>query len=401
MKICYITHNLPFGTYEAFVIPEIKYIMKAGHQVTVVPLRPESELVHQDSNALLEFSLKQPLCNGEIIVAAVQEIGRSPIAVAKMVLKIGKSRNLWIFIKNLAVVPKALWLTGYLREAGIPDHIHVHWINASATMAMITATLLNIPWSITAHRRDIAVNNLIKEKIESCAFVRCINENGAKEIRSYTEEVEKVHIIHMGVEIPNENINNQNKRDGDRVFRILTPANIIEVKGHTYLIQAIQRLHNQGENIQVDLAGDGELKSQIQLQVSQLGLTECVAFLGEISHSVLLERLFTGHWDCVTLPSIVTEKGDKEGIPVSLIEAMAAEVPVVSTLTGGIPELCVAGTALLVPPQDPQALSEAILTVIHDAGKRKRMVLLGKAQVKEHFNIQAIGPKLLEKFKLC
>ena len=202
MKICYITHNLPFGTYEAFVIPEIMYIMKAGHQVTVVPLRPESELVHQDSEALLDFSLKQPLCNGAIIVAALQEFGRNPVEIAKLIMQIGKSRNLWIFIKNLAVVPKALWLTRYLRKTGIPDHIHVHWINASATMAMITASMLKIPWSITAHRADIAVNNLIREKINSCSFVRCINENGARSIRKLVGKTKKVHVLHMGVAIP-------------------------------------------------------------------------------------------------------------------------------------------------------------------------------------------------------
>ena len=401
MKICYITHNLPFGTYEAFVIPEIMYIMKAGHHVTVVPLRPESEVVHQDSKALLDFSLKQPLCNGAIIVAALQEIGRNPVEVAKLIMEIGKSRNLWIFIKNLAVVPKALWLTRYLREIGIPDHIHVHWINASATMAMITATMLKIPWSITAHRGDIAVNNLIREKINSCSFVRCINEKGAKEIQNLIGRTDKINILHMGVEIPDEDaIAPRKSRDEGRIFKILMPANFVEVKGHIYLIQAIQLLQNHGEKVRLDLAGKGELKPQMQQQVSQMGLTECINFLGEISHSLLLEKLFSGQWDCVILPSIVTDRGVMEGIPVSLIEAMAAGVPVISTLTGGIPELCVDGTSILVPDKNPIALFEALLSLMHDESKKASMIRLGKIQVKEHFNIESIGQKLLKKFLL-
>ena len=400
MKICFVTHNLPFGTYEAFVIPEIMYILKAGHQVTVVPLRPEGDVVHQDSNALLDFSLKQPLCSGAIIVAALQEIGRNPVEIAKLLIIIGKSRNLWTFIKNFAVVPKALWLTRYLRKTGIPDHIHVHWINASATMAMITASILKIPWSITAHRGDIAVNNLIREKIKSCSFVRCINENGAKEIRSLVGETKKILILHMGVEIPDKVIFAHNKsRDEDRIFRILMPANFIEVKGHIYLIQAIQLLQKQGEKVHLDLAGKGDMKCQIHQHVNQMGLTNCVNFLGEISHSLLLEKLFSGEWDCVTLPSIVTSKGEKEGIPVSLIEAMAAGVPVVSTSTGGIPELCTSGTALLVSEKDPQALSEALLLLMRNPDKRESLVQRGKAQVNENFNINTIGPKLLESFR--
>ena len=400
MKICYITHNLPFGTYEAFVIPEIKYIMKAGHQVTVVPLRPESEIVHQDSNALLEFSLKQPLCNDEIIIAAMQEIGRNPVEVAKLIMRIGKSRNFWIFIKNLAVVPKALWLTRYLRKTGIPDHIHVHWINASATMAMVTASMLKIPWSITAHRGDIAVNNLIREKVNSCSFVRCINENGAKEIQNLIGRNDKIYVLHMGVEIPDEvDFAPRKSLDKDAIFKILMPANFVEVKGHVYLIQAIQLLQKQGEKVQLDLAGKGELELQIQQTVCQMGLSECVHFLGEVSHSILLEKLFSGEWNCVTLPSIVTDHGVKEGIPVSLIEAMAAGVPIVSTLTGGIPELCIEGTSLLVPDKNSKALCEAILSLMHDENKVISMIQLGKIQVKEHFNIGSIGSQLLERFR--
>jgi len=399
MNICFITRSLPFGKAEAFVIAEILYTLNAGNQVSVVPLRPEGDVVHSDSAALSNIAIKRPLCNGTMMLGAIREICRNPAVFSKLLIKIGKSRNSWVFIKNLAVVPKAVWLAGYLRHTGIPDHIHVHWLSTTATMAMITASLLKIPWSITAHRWDIAENNLVKEKVDSCSFVRCINENGAKEVRKLVGETEKILTLHMGVKIPDESMSKQKKPDMNRMFKILMPANFVEVKGHTYLIQAIHRLHLQGEKIQVELAGEGVLKNEIQQQVSQMGLTDCVRFLGEISHSSLLEKLFAGEWDCVTLPSIITSKGEKEGIPVSLIEAMAAGVPVVSTFTGGIPELCTPGTAFLVPDKDPQALSEALLLLIHDLNKRESLISCGKNQVKENFNITAIGPKLLERFR--
>lgn len=400
MNICFITHNLPFGTYEAFVIPEIKYIINSGHSVTVVPLRPEGEVVHDDSKVLLEYSIKLPLLNSRILAGAMRELFSNPLEVARSLIPIGKSRNIWILMKNLAVVPKALWLAGYLRKTGVPDHIHVHWINASATMAMVTATILRIPWSITAHRGDIAVNNLIREKIRCCSFVRCINENGAKEIRSLVDEEDKIHVIHMGVEIPNKNtIDSTFMKAENRNFRILMPANFVEVKGHTYLVQAIQILRFQGTAVQVDLAGEGVLIKQVQIQVKELGLTDCISFLGQVSHSLILERLFSGYYDCVVLPSIVTKKEEKEGIPVSLIEAMATGIPVVSTITGGIPELCVEGTALLVPAKDPQALSEALMLLINDERLRKSMVALGKIRVEEHFNIEKVGRKLVDMFE--
>lgn len=395
MNICFITHNLPFGTYEAFVIPELKYFIDSGHGVTVIPLRPEGEVVHQDSRVLLDYTVKLPLLNSRIMAGALRELFEHPAPVAGSLIKIGKSRNLWIFIKNLAVIPKALWLAGYLRKTGMPDHIHVHWINASATMAMITASILKIPWSITAHRGDIAVNNLIREKAASCSFIRCINEIGAREISGLVHKKEKIHVLHMGAEIPDETALPTKPTAKNNAFRILMPANFVEVKGHTHLIQAIRLLRRRGEAVRLELAGAGKLKKQIESQVLEMGLADCVDFLGQISHSLLLERLFSGCYDCVVLPSIVTERGDKEGIPVSLIEAMAAGVPVVSTATGGIPELCVAGTAILVPPQNPQALSEAIMLLIQDETMRENMIAAGKKRVGEHFNLKEVGPKLV------
>ena len=399
MKLCYITRSLPFGKGEAFVIPEIVYALDAGNQVSIVPLGPADQMVHADGAALLRHVIKRPLFDGTIAVGAIVEIIRNPFVFASMLYKIGKSRSFEVLIKNLAVLPKAFWLAAYFRRTGLPDHIHAHWINATATLAMITASLLKVPWSITSHRADISANNLVKEKVESCSFVRCINENGAREIRSICGDSDKIKILHLGVAIPDrvEDVSVIQQKNG--TFKILMPANFVAVKGHTYLVQAMKILRSRGEIIQLDLAGEGNLKPTIQQQVEQLGLDGCVNFLGELSHSRLLEQLFSRYWDCVTLPSIHTEQGDKEGIPVSLMEAMAAGIPVVSTNTGGIPELCIKGTALLVPEKNPQALAEAIALLIHDSSVRENLARQGKIHVAQHFNIKAVGPLLLEEFR--
>ena len=399
MKLCIITHNLPFGTYEAFVIPEIKFFIDAGHQITIIPLRPEGAVVHEDSKELLPYSIKLPLWNAEIMETAIREAIKNPRAVKKAFAIVAKSRNISVFIKNLAVIPKSLWLVNYLQRTGIPDHIHSHWINASATMGMIAAGVLNVPWSITAHRKDIMVNNLIIEKVKACAFVRCINENGAKEIRHLVGPEKKIQVIHMGVNIPKRQPQSIFPRNDKAFFKIVMPANFVEVKGHTYLIQAVRILCDQRIPIRLELAGQGYLKKNIQGQVIKLGLSGCVTFLGEVSHSTLLEKLLYGFYDCVVLPSIITPNGDKEGIPVSLIEAMAAGVPVVSTNTGGIPELCAKGTAILVEPGDAAALAEAIKRLVDDCEGKERMIDLARMRVAEHFNIRSIGPRLLENFK--
>jgi len=396
MNVCFITRSMPFGKFEAFVIPEVLYAKKAGHCVTVVPLRAEGEVIHQDSVEILNHTIKRPLLSPAIVGAAIQETVKQPIAVLKLLRKIFRSRNTTILLQNMAVFPKALWLARYYRSTVIPDHIHAYWISTAATIAMITATILQIPWSVTAHRGDIAMNNLIAEKVADCCFVRCINENGANEIRQLSGEIDKIRVLHLGVDIPESSPNLGRMRQPEKPFHVLMPGNFAAVKGHVYLIQAIKIIINNGGNLHLDLAGEGELRQSIQQQVDSLQLTEHVSFLGELSHSSLLAQLWAGQWDCVVLPSIVTADGAKEGIPVSLMESMAAGVPVVATATGGIPELCSDGTALLVPEQDPLALAEALNTVMNDTEKCVRMAILAQIRVQEEFNIKTIGPRLLD-----
>ena len=399
MNICFITRSMPFGKFEAFVIPEIRYAMQAGHRVTVVPLRAEGAVIHQDGAEMLKNTVNKPLLSLEIIGAAIMETIKQPIKVFKLLQKIFHIRNTTILLQNLAVFPKALWLARHFRSTTVPDHIHAYWISTAATIAMVVAAILHIPWSVTAHRGDIAMNNLIAEKVSDSRFVRCINENGATEIKEITGKTDKVQVLHLGVEIREETPQRKRLRQADGTFRVLMPANFSPVKGHVYLIQAMQLLCQQGVNIQLDLAGEGELRQIIQQQVVDYKLASHISFLGEISHASLLSKLWEGQWDCVALPSIVTADGAKEGIPVSLMEAMAAGIPVVSTRTGGIPELCGNETAVLVKEKDPQALAEALLIVMNDQERVLRMIVSARSQVQDSFNVNSIGPRLLQLMK--
>jgi glycosyltransferase involved in cell wall biosynthesis len=394
MNLCFITRSLPFGKFEAFLIPEVLYFLRAGHSVSVVPLRAEGEVVHQDARSLMDCTLDIPLVNSAILAAFFIECARNPLVVAKLLICICRSRTLKIFMQNMAVFPKALWLARYFRSTVIPDHIHAYWISTAATMAMIAATVLKVPWSVTAHRGDIAMNNLIAAKAADCCFVRCINENGAAEVHQLSGALDKVRVLHLGIDIPEMNSGVDERKKPEDMFKILTPANFVEVKGHLYLLQAIRLLIDEGETLHLDLAGDGELSGRIQQYIAKFGLSDHVSLLGEISHSTLLHQLFSGHWDCVALPSIVTADGAKEGIPVSLMESMAAGIPVVATATGGIPELCGEGAALLVQEKNPAALAAALKRVKHDPETRDRMIEVAKTRVHESYNIKKVGPVL-------
>jgi colanic acid/amylovoran biosynthesis glycosyltransferase len=299
------------------------------------------------------------------------------------------------------VYPKGLWLADLARRWRA-DHIHAHWATVPATMALVASEVSKLRWSITAHRFDIAENNLLDTKAEKACFVRAINRRGAREI---TERISPTtappSVIHMGVTLPPAD-SIKRPHDPGRVPRIVVPANLLEVKGHAYLLEAVRLLKDRGVDVQVDLAGDGPLREELMCKVEKLGLRDRVEFLGLLPHEELLGGMQAGVWDLMLLPSIVTDSGEKEGIPVAIIEAMSCRIPVVSTLTGGIPELFEGvDDALLVPPRDPAALAEAIVRLIGDPDLRERLVELGRRRVEDGFAVEQVAGELARRFELC
>jgi glycosyltransferase involved in cell wall biosynthesis len=180
-------------------------------------------------------------------------------------------------------------------------------------------------------------------------------------------------------------------REGSEL-RLVTPASLLPVKGHRYLLEALAGL----DGVTLDLAGAGPLREDLEQRA--LGLP--VTFLGPVSHPELLAGLEQARWDAVVLPSAPTPEGDREGVPVTLVEAMAAGVPVVSTASGAIPELVTEGSGLLVPPADPAALREAIET-LRDPELRRSLAAAGRGRVEQEFDVDRIAAELAERFGRC
>jgi glycosyltransferase involved in cell wall biosynthesis len=291
-------------------------------------------------------------------------------------------------LKNLVVHPKALWLARRLRELR-PDHVHAHWASTSATLALVAAGRANVPWSLTAHRWDIREANLLRAKAQSACFVRTISRAGARELQERVGLAGfRPVMLRMGVRLPERTAT---PRDG-RELRLLTPANLLPVKGHRYLLEALAGM----DGVELDVAGEGPLRAGLEEQA--LGLP--VQFLGAVSHVDVLAGLVDGRWDAVVLPSAPTPEGDQEGVPVSLIEAMAAGVPVLSTDCGAIPELVTGESGLLVPAGDPVALRDG-LEQLRDPELRRRLSAAGRARVEEEFDVDRVAAELAELFAGC
>lgn len=400
MRIIYVTSSLPHGKKEAFIIPEITELTRRGHEVLIVPTYPRGNVLHGDVKPLMSQVVSKPLLSADMAKAAAKRFLENPTGASEVLSSLFRSRSTGILFRNLAVYPKGLWLAGLAREWRA-DHIHAHWSTVPATMALVAGEVAGLPWSITAHRFDIAQDNLLDMKAKKARFIRAISQQGAQEIADRVSSAASPPlVIHMGVgvtsvkhrELPNNN---------GRTLRLVVPANLLEVKGHTYLLQAVRILTDRGVDVHLDLAGDGPLREGLVRETHDLGLGNRVAFLGLLPHEELLERMEAGSWDMLVLPSIVTNSGEKEGIPVALIEAMSFRIPVVSTVSGGIPELFEGvDDALLVPPKHPAALAEAIDRVGSDPALRERLIESGSKRVGDSFAVEQVAEELVKRFEM-
>jgi colanic acid/amylovoran biosynthesis glycosyltransferase len=396
VKLIYVTARLPYGRQEPFLIPEISELARRGNEVVLVPVRPTGPLVHGDAKRLLPNSVCEPLLSFAVLRAAALEALRAPAACARAFSRLTHTRSPRIFIKNMSAYPKGLWLSRFAREIGA-EHLHVHWAGVSATMAMIASEVSGIGWSLTAHRWDIAEDNLLGEKARQARFVRVINKRGAKIL----EDIVAIPgwrpwVLHMGVQLPASRAAGFPR---EPPLRVLMPANFVAVKGHSTLIQAVDLLARRGIAVHLELAGDGSLEKAIRGQVSRLDLGQNVRFLGRVSHERLLERLRSGAWHVVILPSVMTNIGEEEGIPVALMEAMACGIPVIGTETGGIPELLRDGAGLVVPPNDPPALAEALRSLAGRPALRIELGAQGRKRIDQHFRIETVAEALEERFR--
>ena len=397
MRLIYITVTMPFGNAEQFFIPEVEELLRQGQEIMIVPRSPSGNIINSDAKWFQSITLLQPLLSLEIVWVAICEIIRRPVKSFQALKILLGSATLKILLKNLAILPKGLWLSRKAQNWGA-THIHAHWATTTSTIALVANQMSGISWSFTAHRWDIAENNLLEVKVQKASFVRFISESGvqmAREILKGEQFREKMRVIHMGAVLPSFHKNQVLENNGSV---IVCPARLLPVKGHTYLLHAISILKDRGFNCILKIAGDGSLEGDLKTQVGILNLIHTVQFLGHIPHDELLGLYRDGKVDIVVLPSVDLGSGNHEGIPVSLIEAMSYGIPVISTNAGGTPELLRKGAGILVSAKDPTSLADAIERLIKDRALRLKLAESARTRIVEQFSVKETVSKLTELF---
>ncbi|MGZ4335180.1 MAG: glycosyltransferase [Gaiellaceae bacterium] len=376
-KLLYLASSFPYGKNDTFFGPEVRELVRQGVDVRAIPVRPRGELTTADAAPL---TLRKPLLDPEIAWAALTETLRSPKAVGTALALLLHRPAPHVLLRNLASFPKALWIAKVARRWRA-DHIHAHWAGPPSTVALIASRVSGVPWSFTAHFADIAANNLLREKCDSAAFVRFISRammELARRTAPASDESRWV-LLHLGVEIPSTWVA-QNGLNRPPV--LLMAARFDVEKRHATLVEATLELVVQdGFELEVWLAGTGPLEAEVERQVRECGLQHVVRFLGYVPNAQVLEWLSTGRVDVVVLPS------DAEGVPVSLIEALAHGVPAVACDAGGVTELLGHGCGEVVPPGESHALAAAVTRLLRSPDLRAERRRAGRARVEKEFAV--------------
>jgi glycosyltransferase involved in cell wall biosynthesis len=176
---------------------------------------------------------------------------------------------------------------------------------------------------------------------------------------------------------------------------VLTVAQLKPYKGIAFLIAAARRLREQDIDVRCDVIGGGPLQAELQAEIEGAGLADRFRLLGLRTQSEVAEALASA--DLFVLPSVVAPDGQMEGIPVSLMEALAAGVPTVATRLSGIPELVIDGrTGYVVPPANAESLAAAIARALAEPERARSLAQAGRAWVSEEFEIRSCMRRLVD-----
>ena len=294
---------------------------------------------------------------------------------------------------HLAYLAQACIALGWSRASGV-DHVHAHFGTNPAEVAMLLSELGGPPFSFTVHGpeefdRPQALH--LGRKVQRSAFTVAISSYGRSQLYRWCASADwpRVQVVHCGLDAQ---FLQQEVHPVPAAPRLVCIGRLCEQKGQLLLVEAAAALAAQGIGFELVLAGDGEMRAEIEARIRQLGLQDRVRITGWIGGAQVLEELRAAR--AMVLPSFA------EGLPVVVMEAMALGRPVITTYVAGIPELIRDGeSGWLVPAGDVEALSGALRACLAaSTADLDRMGAVGRRQVLRRHDVNAEAQKLGELF---
>lgn len=393
--VAYIAGQFPLRS-ETFVYREVRELRKRGWTVHTFGLKPVTEETPAELRDLREST--------SIVYDDGSPYGKAlahPFASLRALLDAFRTTEPATMKSRLKLIVQSAVAAEFakqLKSLGV-QHVHAHFAHAPTSIAMYAARSAGLPFSFTGHANDLFQRRqLLRKKLARARFVSCISRWHRDLYQKLTpREEENYPIIRCGIDT--EIFAPVQKRPTD-VPQLLTVCRLVEKKGVDALIRAMARLRQNQLVTQLKIVGDGPLRPKLESMTREFALTEHVQFVGA-QDSEFVRKAMT-EADMLVLPCRVDSSGDRDGIPVVLMEAMACGLPVVSGDLPAIRELVVdRKTGLRVDANNIDDIATAIATLCRDQQMSKSLGYAARELVMCEFSLSKAVSMLETHFHRC
>lgn len=401
-KLLYIVGTYPSLT-TTFIDREVSRLRALGIDLRVISIRTpplEARRLPEYEEEIRRTSYLLPVTAPRLARAHLSTFRRHPLRYLKTVAWLvsrhhPSTASRW---RSLLHFGEAILAFDIARGLS-PDHIHAHFLDRASIVALIVGRFLDVGYSVTAHANDIYVDPvLLKEKLENSAFVVTVSEFNKSHLLGQIPSVipSRVAVLHPWVDV--KAFTPPSPREPNEKLQIVSVGRLVEKKGHAHLIRACALLRDRGLEFTCTIIGSGPLDEELQRLVAEEDLETRVLLAGPLSQTRVRESLVAA--DVFVLACTIASDGDRDGIPVSLAEAMALELPVISTDIVGIGELVQPGTGWLVPDRDPESIANALEQLAQMDVEQRRMVgQAGRRVVAKDFDLATGVQRLADLFE--
>jgi colanic acid/amylovoran biosynthesis glycosyltransferase len=394
-RIAYLMSHYPAVSH-AFVLREVEHLRATGIEVETLSIHRAEDgdlLSEADRRAAATTEAVLPTSLRRLLGAHLEALLRSPrrylrsLALAMRTGAPGARERLW----HLFYFAEAMILLRHCRRAGIA-HIHAQFADSATDVAMLVTHYrrgqrvdgLECTWSLAVHG-SVEFYNVVQyalaSKLAHARFALAVSDFGRSQLMrlSSADHWPHIHVVRCGVDTAVYAPPAERSRSASAA-EILFVGRLLHGKGLAILFEAMAQLRRRGLDVTASIVGDGPAREEAERDVRRLGLSHHVHFLGSVGQDDIREHYAQA--DIFCLPSFA------EGIPVVAMEAMAMELPVVSTRITGIPELVDDGKqGLLVAPGRVDALTAALDRLVRSPEERERMGRAGREKVRERYDV--------------
>ncbi len=396
LKVAYLLQRFP-RLSETFILREMSWIRRYGVELCIFPLLAAPEQTAQSHGHDVCASVRYASSISWLVLKAqVHFLRQRPRQYARAFVNMLMLtyREPKLFLISLALFPKCVYYARQMEVLAI-EHIHSHFAWSAAVGARIASDLTGIAFTIHTHAFDLFTANMqgLRARLRGASRIVTVSRFNFDYIRLLLPDA-NVEIVHCGIE-PERFTPGHRCRNG--FTKILSVGRLIEKKGHAYLIDACALLAERGLKFHCLIVGTGPLFKTLHNRITRYNLRDRVQLLGALKEDKVLQ--LNRDSDIFALACMVSADGDRDGLPVSIMEAMACGLPVVSTKVTAIGELVEdGGNGMLVSQRDAVALADALQVLIENESLRLSMGTRARGRVLQDFTIQANTARLAQIF---